>query len=73
MLRPGMDNRQGVPGLLSPEGFDMAWNEYMTMLLGKLNSLVAGARPLPPPCYSQLVAEDNVGVTQRLLSILLPS
>ncbi|KAK2050145.1 superoxide dismutase [Colletotrichum somersetense] len=36
------DFRQGVPGLLSADGYDMAWNQYMTVILDKLNALVAG-------------------------------
>jgi Fe-Mn family superoxide dismutase len=39
------DFRDGVPGLLSPEGFDMAWTQYMTLMLEKLNSLTAGRSP----------------------------
>jgi superoxide dismutase, Fe-Mn family len=36
------DFREGVPGLLSAEGFDMAWTQYMTLMLDKLNALTAG-------------------------------
>ncbi|GKT42118.1 37S ribosomal protein S26, mitochondrial [Colletotrichum spaethianum] len=36
------DFKQGVPGLLSADGYDMAWNQYMTVILDKLNALIAG-------------------------------
>ncbi|KAJ0161747.1 hypothetical protein CTA2_5659, partial [Colletotrichum tanaceti] len=31
------DFKKGVPGLLSADGFDMAWSQYMTLVLDKLN------------------------------------
>ncbi|KAH6685373.1 superoxide dismutase [Plectosphaerella plurivora] len=33
---------QGVPGLLSADGFDMAWSQYMQHTLDKLNALTEG-------------------------------
>jgi hypothetical protein len=36
------DFREGVPGLLSAEGFDIAWTQYMTLMMEKLNALTAG-------------------------------
>jgi superoxide dismutase, Fe-Mn family len=36
------DFREGVPGLLSPQGFDMAWTQYQGLMLEKLSSLTAG-------------------------------
>ncbi|KAF6803398.1 superoxide dismutase [Colletotrichum sojae] len=36
------DFSEGVPGLLSADGFDMAWNQYMSLMLEKLNALIAG-------------------------------
>ncbi|TQN74344.1 37S ribosomal protein S26 [Colletotrichum shisoi] len=36
------DFKNGVPGLLSADGYDMAWNQYMTLILDKLNALTAG-------------------------------
>lgn len=36
------DFREGVPGLLSAEGFDMAWTQHMTLMLDKLNAMTAG-------------------------------
>ncbi|KAF9880033.1 superoxide dismutase [Colletotrichum karsti] len=36
------DFSAGVPGLLSADGFDMAWTKYMTLTLDKLNALIAG-------------------------------
>ena len=35
-------NARGVPGLLSPDGFHLAYNEYMQLLVDKLNALVGG-------------------------------
>lgn len=34
--------KDGVPGLLSPAGFDMAWTQYQTLMVEKLNTLTAG-------------------------------
>ncbi|KAB5580679.1 superoxide dismutase [Coniochaeta sp. 2T2.1] len=36
------DFKDGVPGLLSAGGFDMAWNQYMALMMEKLNNLTAG-------------------------------
>ncbi|KAI1767526.1 manganese and iron superoxide dismutase [Hypoxylon sp. FL1150] len=36
------DPREGVPGLLSPGGFDIAWTQYMQFVIEKLNNLTAG-------------------------------
>lgn len=36
------DVRVGVPNLLSAEGFDLAWSQHMTLMLNRLNELVAG-------------------------------
>jgi len=42
MLRPHHDYRNGIPDLYSQGGFEMAWTDYMTLILGKLNAAVAG-------------------------------
>ena len=34
--------REGVPGLLSPTGYQIAWTSYEGMIIDKLNGLVAG-------------------------------
>ncbi|KAI1457420.1 manganese and iron superoxide dismutase [Annulohypoxylon moriforme] len=39
---PQFDPEEGVPGLLSPGGFDMAWIQYMHFVVEKLNVLIAG-------------------------------
>lgn len=42
--------REGVPGLFSPESFDVAYTTYQAWLLEKLNQMTAGTchpRPLP--------------------------
>lgn len=43
--------REGVPGLLSPESFDIAYTTYQAWVLNKLNQQIAGTcQPgLPPP------------------------
>ncbi|KDN61762.1 putative superoxide dismutase [Colletotrichum sublineola] len=42
---PGLahDFKNGVPGLLSADGYDMAWKQYMTLILDKLNALIAAS------------------------------
>lgn len=44
------DYSQGVPNLMSPGGFAIAWSDYMTLMVEKLNALTAGMclLPLPP-------------------------
>jgi superoxide dismutase, Fe-Mn family len=32
----------GVDGFLSPEGFDLAWTQYQSMMLEKLNYMTFG-------------------------------
>jgi Fe-Mn family superoxide dismutase len=32
----------GVPGLLSSHGFDIAWTQYQNLMIEKLNILIAG-------------------------------
>lgn len=34
----------GVPGLISPEGFDFAYTTYQAWVLSKLNEMVTGNR-----------------------------
>ncbi|KAI2618502.1 manganese and iron superoxide dismutase [Hypoxylon sp. NC1633] len=34
--------QEGVPGLLSSAGFDMAWTQYMQFVIERLNALTAG-------------------------------
>ncbi|TKA62118.1 hypothetical protein B0A49_08268 [Cryomyces minteri] len=42
-LTHGNDFREhGVPGLLSPEGYELAWTQYQGMMVEKLNELTAG-------------------------------
>lgn len=45
MLRHNFSD--GVPGLLSPAGFDMAWTQYQSLMIEKLNTLTAGMRIYP--------------------------
>lgn len=37
---PNLEVSKGVPGLLSPQGLDVAWTQYQTFLVDKLNNLV---------------------------------
>ncbi|KAI9171246.1 superoxide dismutase [Paramyrothecium foliicola] len=34
-------SQEGVPNLMSPAGFSLAWKEYMTLMVEKLNALTA--------------------------------
>lgn len=36
------DYSEGVPNLMSPAGFNIAWNDYMGLMTEKLNALTAG-------------------------------
>jgi len=38
----GFELKDGVPGLLSPAGFNIAWTQYQTFMIEKLNTLTAG-------------------------------
>lgn len=46
----------GIPGLLSAEGYDMAWTQYQTLMLDKLNSLIAGTEFEQKDTHSILTA-----------------
>lgn len=41
------DYSQGVPNLMSPAGFAIAWNDYMTLMVEKLNALTVGMSDSP--------------------------
>lgn len=36
------DYSQGVPNLMSSGGFSLAWTQYMTLMVEKLNALTVG-------------------------------
>lgn len=36
------DYSQGIPNLMSPGGFSIAWTEYMKLMVEKLNALTVG-------------------------------
>lgn len=42
------DFSEGVPNLMSPGGFAIAWTDYMTLMVEKLNALTTG-KFLPRP------------------------
>ena len=45
------DYSQGVPNLMSPAGFAIAWSDYMALMVEKLNALTAGtATTFPDSC-----------------------
>lgn len=48
--------KSGVPGLLSADGYDMAWTQYQSLMLEKLNSLVAGTEFEQSDTYKTLVS-----------------
>jgi Fe-Mn family superoxide dismutase len=56
------DFTDGVPGLLSAGGFDMAWNQYMSLMMEKLNNLTASTSCLstavPSVCHCPFVSLD---------------
>lgn len=59
--------KNGIPELMSPEGFDLAWSQYQAMMVDKLNLLTGGMCTigvllLPPEIYILL-----------LLCVLLPA
>jgi hypothetical protein len=40
---PPLDHfRNGIPGLFTPEGFQLAYTDYQSLMLEKLNALTAG-------------------------------
>lgn len=47
LTEDGRFDRDGVPGLLSPEGFDIAYNTYQAHVLNKLNQWTAGTNDHP--------------------------
>ena len=36
------DFSDGIPDLMSPAGFDLAWNQHQGLMVEKLNALTAG-------------------------------
>lgn len=41
-LPPLEQFQDGIPGLMTPDGFRIAWTEYQSLMLEKLNALTAG-------------------------------
>lgn len=35
-------SKDGIPGMLSPDAFDLAWHQYQGYLVDRLNKLTAG-------------------------------
>ena len=44
--------QEGIPGLLTQDGFRIAWTEYQGLMLEKLNALTVGAYSLIWPLQS---------------------
>lgn len=51
--------REGVPGLLSPESFDIAYNTYQAHVLNKLNEYTAGTP------FENLTTQETLIATSR--------
>jgi hypothetical protein len=60
--------RNGIPGLLTPDGFQLAYTDYQSLMLEKLNALTAGmfscalrlisaACQLMSPCASKILLD----------------
>ena len=66
------DFRDGVPGLLSAEGFDMAWTQYMELLMFKLNALIASTKPnpMPPAPFMDCLPIPELVASARLAPVL---
>ncbi|KAK8088872.1 superoxide dismutase [Apiospora hydei] len=64
---------RGVPGLLSPDGFHLAYNDYMQLLVDKLNALVGGTEMEQKPPYQilqQTAREPSFAPTFNYASML---
>lgn len=51
------DYSEGVPNLMSPGGFNIAWTEYMKLMVEKLNALTVGTsilRAQMPPVQATM-------------------
>lgn len=48
------DFSEGVPNLMSPGGFAIAWTDYMTLMVEKLNALTTG-KILPRPELGHII------------------
>ncbi|KAL8908766.1 MAG: hypothetical protein Q9207_000623 [Kuettlingeria erythrocarpa] len=46
---------QGIPGVLSPEAYDIAWTDYQQFLVTKLNNLTANSREENTPTKDLLL------------------
>ena len=44
--------QHGVPDLISPEGYDLAWNQYQGLMIDKLNEMTQGVPPSYAPTAS---------------------
>ncbi|KAI1926592.1 hypothetical protein LOZ65_002522 [Ophidiomyces ophidiicola] len=57
----------GVPGVLSPSGFHMAWDQYQGYLVDKLNEMTAGRPTVPIFRASKLELAPNRPLIDRFL------
>lgn len=51
LTEDGRFERDGVPGLFSPESFDIAYTSYQGWVLEKLNQMTAGTVPHGPSLH----------------------
>lgn len=59
------DFREGVPGLLSPAGFDMAWTQYQSLMLEKLSNLTAGMYWAIRSCFFHCTYFEELALQQN--------
>lgn len=51
------DFSNGVPGLLSAAGYDMAWTQYQSLMIQKLDALTVGMKTTPLPANSHMAPQ----------------
>jgi len=42
LVRQNVFDREGIPGLLSNDGFSLAWTQYQGFVIEKLNRMIVG-------------------------------
>jgi Fe-Mn family superoxide dismutase len=67
------DYSEGVPNLMSPGGFAIAWTDYMTLMVDKLNAMIAGKHKgsflfySSPSCFLLLIAHSTICMSKLTL------
>ncbi|KAK6842160.1 hypothetical protein PG995_001237 [Apiospora arundinis] len=70
---PEFSSAQGIPKLLSPDGFHLAYTDYMQLLVDKLNALVGGTEmemKSPFQILQQTAREPSMAPTFNYASML---